>query len=266
MEESRIGSLLMDVATILNEALNDEGLYVNYAKIYYAVMKLLKEVSEQNEYQFPIEIKNIYKKLNIEVLKTNLNEFMGDGDPQKVNRIIGKISIRPDYTSGKSKTSIYVEKNMSPAVTNYALAHELCHYILNSERIRYTDDYCIMPMLPKLAGELLADAFAIFLLIPFDKFLETFKKYVDDAKIKGSIPINTEEWLNYLGSVAAVPYYYVACAYQQIRHVAYLMYDIHIADENRKANYCGLYGKEVMGLYEMVKDKLDEETINLLYQ
>lgn len=266
MENNGVQSVLMEVAEILNDVFKDEGLFINYAKIYYGVMKFLEKVSDGRNYQFPIDIKSIYEKLNIEIQKENLNGFMGEGDPQKVNRIIGKISIRPDYISEGSKISIYVEENEPPAMINYALAHELCHLILNYKKQRYTDEYCTMPMLPKIFDELVADTFAVFLLIPFDKFLETFKAYIHMAKEKGDIPISTEEWLNYLGSVAAVPYYYVACAYQQIRHVAYLMYHIHIADAEEKQRYHGSYGDKVMELYGMVKSNLDEETIKLLYQ
>lgn len=266
MEKNGVQSILMEIAKILNDVSKDEGLFINYAKIYYGVMKFLKTVSDEENYQFPIDMKNIYEKLDIEIQKENLNGFMGDGDPQKVNRIIGKISIRPNYISEESKISIYVEEKEPPAMANYALAHELCHLILNYKKQRYTDEYCTMPMLPEILDELVADTFAVFLLIPFDKFIEIFKEYIHMAKAKGNIPISTEEWLNYLGSVAAVPYYYVACAYQQIRHVAYLMYYIHIADEDQKQRYYEAYGTEVMELYEMVKQNLDEETIKLLYQ
>lgn len=263
--KNRVETVLKDIAEILNQVSKDEGLYVNYAKIYYGAMKFLGDLLDDGKIEFPINIAKIYEELNIKVQTENLNEFMGDGDPQKVNRIIGKISIRPDYSVGGTKKSIYVDEKAAPAMINYALAHELAHYIMNYQEERYTDEYCIMPMLPKLLDEVVADAFAVFLMIPFDKFLETFKEYINTEKCKGNTPITTENWLNYLGSVAVVPYYYVACTYQQIRHVAYLMYYIH-TDEKRRENCADTYGKEIMELYNKVKDKLDEETVLLLYQ
>lgn len=261
-----VNNILKDTAKILDSVSKDKGLYVNYAKIYYSAIKFLQDLLGQKSMEFPININLIYEKLNIEIQKENLNEFMGDGDPQKVNRIIGKISIRPDYgQQGESKKSIYVDEKAAPAMRNYALAHELAHFILNYDKLRYTDEYCTMPMLPKMLDEVVADAFAVFLMIPFDMFLKIFKEYINSEKCKGK-KITTEEWLSYLGSVAAVPYYYVTCAYQQIRHVAFLMYHIHMAEEEERAHYKDVYGEEVMGLYERIKDELDEETIRLLYQ
>lgn len=258
--------ILMETASLLKAVTKEEGMLIDYAKIYYAVMFFLKQMSGDKGYQLPIDIHDIYKRLHIELKAENLNEALGGAGFRTINKVVGKISIRPDYVSGNSKKTVYTNINESPALVNYALAHELCHLILNQDRMRYTDDYSIMPMLPKNLDELVADAFAIFLLIPLDKFLQTFKSYIRMSIDMGRIPISTEEWISYLGSVAAVPYYYVACAYQQIRHVAYLMYHIHIADEMTKAKYWEVYGEEVMKLYELVKDDLDEETIRLLYQ
>ena len=244
--EKKVDIVLEEIAGILTDVSKDEGLYVNYAKIYYGAMKFLQDLMGEKKIEFPIDVNYIYEKLNISIQRENLNEFMGDGDPQKVNRIIGKISIRPDYGNGGSKKSIYVDEKAAPAMVNYALAHELAHLIMNYNKKRYTDEYCIMPMLPKMLEEAVADAFAVFILIPFNVFIETFKDYILKERDKGNTPITTEDWLNYLGSVAAVPYYYVACAYQQMRHVAYLMHYLHIIDDEKRRECEEKYGKEVM--------------------
>lgn len=264
--------LLVETGEILNEAVDECGLSVNYAKICYAAMNFLGSVGLRKERLWPLQVQDIYEKYGIDIKKQNLNDFMEAGDIHKINQIIGKISVRPDYfSSQEDKITVYTEESESPAMINYALAHELCHLILynNPKREKvpfYTDDYCIMPMLPTTIEELIADAFAIFILIPFDKFLFTFQEYVIAAKKEGNIPIRTEEWLNYLSAVSAVPYYYVACGYQQIRHVAFLIYKIYTADEEEKVKYEETYGKEVMELYNMVKGKLDDNIIFLLYQ
>lgn len=256
--------ILMEIAQVLHEVSKENGLYINYVKICWAAMQLLHRIWE-TEYCIPVNVEEIYKEIGIEIKKVDLNEFMDGGDMEKVNKIIGKISIRPDYIAQNSKKiTVYVDVKASPTAINYALAHELGHLFLNYEQMRYTDDYCIMPMLPKKADELVVDAFAIFLLLPFDKFLEIFITYVEKAKEQGTIPIDTNAWLNYLSSVTAVPNYYVACGYQQIRHVAFLMYKIHVEDnqeDDRKE-----YAKEIYELYECVKDKMKEEVLDFLYQ
>lgn len=257
--------ILMNIAEILQEVSKDEGIYPNYAKVCWGAMELLHRIWG-NEYRVPIDVVEIYQKINIEVRMVDLNGFMGGADAEKVNRIIGKVSIRPDYFARNVKTTVYVDEEASPTDINYALAHELCHLILNYHESRYTDDYCIMPMLPKKVDELVADAFAIFLLLPFDRFLDTFVEYIDSAKASGDIPIETSAWLNYLSSVSAVPYYYVACGYQQIRHVAFLIYKIYIAGSEELEKYKQNYAEEVFKLYNYVKDKLTNGNISLFYQ
>lgn len=257
--------ILMETAELLKDVSKDEGLHINYAKICWGAMKVLQEIWGE-EYHLPIDVKEIYKKLGVDVKKVDLNEFMEGRDEKKVNRIIGKISIRPDYMTGNKKTTVYVDEKAASATVNYALAHELCHLILNYNQTRYTDDYCIMPMLPKLSDELIADAFAVFLLIPFDCFLEKFKEYIKFVKKEGMTPIGTKEWLTYLGSAAMVPNYYVACAYEQIRQVAFLIYKIHTAKSGDRAKYENIYGEGVEKLYKSVKEQLTEELLSSLYQ
>lgn len=251
---------------ILADVSKDKGLLLNYVKICYSAMILLRgEFPEQ--IQLPIKMEDIFNNHDVIIRAENMNDFMEGGDVRKINQIIGKISTRPDLFTGKKRTTIYVDENESPAMINYALAHELCHWLIKHEEIRYTEDYYTMPMLPKNIEELVADTFAAFLLIPFDLFLNIFKEYVQNAKRKGNIPIRTKEWLNHLSAEVAVPYDCVACAYQQIRHVACIMYSIHMAYGEKERSECEeKYGKEAIALYEMIKDQMDEDVIRDLYQ
>ena len=258
-------SILMNIAEILQEVSKDEGVYLNYAKVCWGTMELLHKIWG-NDYRVPINVIDIYKKMYIEVRMVDLNSFMGNADIEKVNRIIGKVSIRPDYFTQDVKITVYVDEEASSTDINYALAHELCHLILNYHESRYTDDYCTMPMLPKKMDELIADAFAIFLLLPFDKFLEMFFNYVNSMKDMGDVPIETSAWLNYLSSVSAVPYYYVACGYQQIRHVAFLIYKIHTANSDEQELYKKRYAVEIFKLYNSIKNKLTNDILGLIYQ
>lgn len=249
----------------------DKGLSINYAKIYNVVTKLLKTVFGNKGYSFPINMAEIYKKFQFEVFRADLNEFVGEKAVTRINSTVGKVSIRPDFSTGGSKITVYIDKNATPAIANYALAHELCHLLVNhGNNKRYKDEYCTMPMLPKEPDELIADVFAVFLLIPFDKFLETFRDYVTRTIKMGTAPISTEDWLNYLGSIAVVPHYYVACAYEQIRFVAYQMYRIYLSSTPKERKCCiDLFGEEAIELYDLVNSSMGgdlEEIIALLYQ
>jgi len=79
-----------------------------------------------------------------------------------------------------------------------------------------------MPMLFKKKEEMIADIFAIFLLIPLPIFLKEFDLYLGED----SVPVKTSEWLKYLSNVAEVPYEDVAIGYQNIRYVLSYIYNI----------------------------------------
>lgn len=262
--------ILTDAAEILEHITEEGSLIIDYAKICYCAMKFAKDMQMQEKDNYPVDVAAIYKKLNVEVRVTGLNENLHEDDKYRINRIIGKISVRPDYfSSEQKKVTVYVDENEKRSVINYALAHELCHLLFcfrNTEAKFYTDNYCTMPMLPESIDELVADAFAIFLLIPFDKFLDIFKEYIQSARARGALPIGTDEWLNYLSAVTMIPYYYVACGYQQIRHVASMMYKIHTLNEEKREEFRSLYGDEIFKLYDEIKIQLDDETVYMLYQ
>ena len=72
-----------------------------------------------------------------------------------------------------------------------------------------------MPMLFKDMEEMVANCFAIFLLIPVPLFLKDFDEY-----IKNQVElVNTSEWLKYLTVVTEVSYENVAIGYQMLRFV-----------------------------------------------
>ena len=73
----------------------------------------------------------------------------------------------------------------------------------------------------KKKEEMIADIFAIFLLIPLPIFLEEFDRYIG----KEGVPVSTERWLEYLSNIAEVPYEEVAIGYQNIRYVSSFFYD-----------------------------------------
>lgn len=73
-----------------------------------------------------------------------------------------------------------------------------------------------MPMLFKRKEEMIADIFAIFLLIPLPIFLEEFERYLGEE----GVPVSTSRWLEYLGNIAEVPYEKAAVGHQNMRYVS----------------------------------------------
>lgn len=45
-------------------------------------------------------------------------------------------------------------------------------------------------------------------------------------------PVTTEKWVDYLAERSLLSQYYVAFGYQQLRYVAYWIYQAHNPDEN----------------------------------
>lgn len=276
MEERNLKEQILNIAESLNQVTQENEFLIEYTKIYYFAMKLLQEVKERKSDGEQVLLEDIYRELSVEIQIQDLNDFTMDAQSVRLNRIIGKLSVRPDYFDDeKQNITVYIDENEKTAMAHYAMAHELCHLLLylgrkdntdGENKEFYIDDYSIMPMLPKSRDELVADAFAIFLLIPFDRFLDLFQEYVESARERGAIPIGTEEWLSYLSAVAEIPYYYVAYGYQQIRYVAGVMYGFHKGTKEEREKYTEAYGEEVQALYDMVQDKLTDAVIADLYQ
>ena len=65
-------SILMNIAEILQEVSKDEGVYLNYAKVCWGTMELLHKIWG-NDYRVPINVIDIYKKMDIEVRMVDLN-------------------------------------------------------------------------------------------------------------------------------------------------------------------------------------------------
>ena len=132
-------------------------------------------------------------------------------------------------------------------------------------------------MLPKQAEELIADAFAVSLLIPIKAFIKQFNVYLNEEKESGNLPISTESWLQYLSTSARVSYHYVACGYQQLRSVALWLYQYRINKKHVEI-IDNIVEKEILleklneqklkypNLIEDIDEFLTDDIITQLYQ
>lgn len=197
------------------------GYGLDYLKISQCAKGLLDAVFGEGEYDIPVDIFALVDRLGIELREIKLNEF----DEMRVNKIVGRMSIQPNFETGKKNRCIYIDSEAPLFTQRFVVAHELAHLIMDLE----SDDWwtsvedCIMPMLPMKISELIADSFAIFLLIPMDPFFKVFTAYVEEEGDNYRWPIITEDWLTYLSLKAQLSFYYVAYAYEQLRYVAYWM-------------------------------------------
>lgn len=230
-KKREINCILNDISKKLNEEcfrisskFKDVQNYygLDYLRINQCAKELLDTIWGEVGYDIPVDIFRLVEELGIEIISIRLNEE----DKEKVNRTVGRMSVRPNFvTSGKNRC-IYIDSESSLFTQRFVVAHELAHLIMDLENEDWwtSVEDCVMPMLPLKISELVADSFAIFLLIPMEPFLNVFKRYVDKEGKAGNWPIVTEDWLRYLSLKVQISYYYVAYAYEQLRYVAYWMY------------------------------------------
>ncbi|NBH99693.1 ImmA/IrrE family metallo-endopeptidase [Anaerotruncus sp. 1XD22-93] len=171
--------------------------------------------------RFPVDIKLLAEKMGVQVEEDDLNEF---SSWKCMNRKIGQLEIGENSFSSRKVRAIFVDKKAPPSSQRYAIAHELVHYIIHYSDRDYYEAYCTMPMCPEDIEEVVADIFAIFLLIPVRYFFVEFLEYVKRKTDEGKIPVTTESWIRYLAERSMISDYYVAYGYQQLRYVAYWIY------------------------------------------
>lgn len=180
--------------------------------------------------RLPVDIELLAKKLGARVVVEDLNEFPGW---KSMNRKIGQVEIGDSFFTDEKMRTIFVDKKASLPSKRYAIAHEIAHYIMHYNDRDYYEDYFIMPMCPKELDEIVADIFAIFLLIPVRYFFVEFLEYVKRKMDEGGEPITTEQWIRYLAEKSMISDYYVAYGYQQLRYVAYWIYQAWHGEDDK---------------------------------
>ena len=226
----------------------------NFIGIDYTVICILAlDIIEQvlgEQYEFPIDIEEIVKNIGVEVIYQPLNRVRS-GEEKHVHKVVGSFFTRPNLVTGVPITCIMIDSEAGVAEQRYALAHELVHCLIHKSEKMFSSSYRVMPMLFKDMEEVVADAFAIFMLIPLPIFLKTFYEYIRSQ----SEPVRTSEWLHYLNIIANVPYEDVAIGYQNIRYVFGILYKIK-HDEKAMENFC-------KRIREVTSDETRDEVIEI---
>lgn len=217
--------LMRDIKIFLQEEFEGEiqkpqSLIKYYWEASRRADQLIRAVLGENG-KFPVDVELLAERIGVQIEEEDLNEF---SDQESMNRKIGQVQIGENLFTGEKMRSIFVDKAVPPSTRRYAIAHEIAHYIMHFEDWDYYEDYFIMPMCPEDIEEIVADIFAIFLLIPVRYFFVEFLEYVKRKMKEGKTPVTTERWIRYLAECSMVSDYYVAYGYQQLRYVAYWIY------------------------------------------
>lgn len=212
------GKRIETVGEELKRIAESAGLGVDYLNICVCALECLEETLG-TEYNFPIDIEEIVECMGIDIAYQQLNSL----ERQEVcsHTIAGKIMKKRNLFTQENDTVILIDTNSGGYEQRYALAYELANFLIHKSDERYNSEYRVMPMLFKKKEEMIADIFAIFLLIPLPIFLEEFDRYIG----KEGVPVSTARWLEYLSNIAEVPYEEVAIGYQNIRYVSSFFYD-----------------------------------------
>lgn len=215
--ENRQGDVISKMENVLKNISNHLGLQVDYFAICACALEFLEAVLGK-DCDFPVNIEKIVKSVGLEIVYQPLNHT---SVPKRLHRIAGKIIKRQSRLTGDLRSVILIDENSTRKEQRYTLAHELTHYLMHYSDQHFRSEFRVMPMLFKNKEEMIADIFSIFLLIPLPIFLKEFSTYIGVA---GDVPVNTSEWLQYLSTIAAVPYEDVAIGYQNIRYVSSIFY------------------------------------------
>lgn len=253
------GELIRKLSNGLKRIANDKSFQfgLEYIVICTCALEVLDRFLDGN-YDFPIDIEGIVEKIGIEVIYQPLNGEMGRMDSH-AHKVVGRNLKRINRITNEKTSNILIDDESNRDEQRYALAHELAHYLIHQGE-PMNSEYYVMPMLFKKMEEMVADIFAVFLLIPLPVFLNEFVTYIGEQ----SVPVKTSEWLKYLSIVAEVPYENVAIGYENIRYACGVLYGtvyegLSVAVEDEELN--DILQKQI----EKMKCALTEEIVEKLF-
>lgn len=258
--------LKKEIAQFLSEGMCPEvGQSKQFVQYYWEASQkaedLIRVTLGEEGMRFPIDVEGVAEALGITVEEEDLNAFV---KKNSINKKIGQIVIDQNFFTDEVTTTIYLDENVALSSKRYAIAHEIAHYLIHYNKKIFYEDYCIMPMCPKDAEEILVDIFAIFLLIPLSLFFAEFKNYVSWRMEEKRTPVTTEDWIKHLAERSLLSEYYVAYGYQQLRYAAYWVYQAWYGDEKNEA--MRMDGKYRAKIRKKTNFFIAEEYAELLFQ
>lgn len=263
--EGRIKTVKRELKRI-KDLIPKDQLGVDYVSICALALELAECILDDNAH-FPVDIEDIVRQLGIDIIYQPLNTMRQEGE-RHVHKMVGTIVKRPGIVT-PIITCILLDSESKQEEQRYALAHELAHYLINYNQRIYASAYHLMPMLFTDMEEMIADIFAIFLLIPLPAFFDVFYEYIKAQ----NEPVRTSEWLRYLSIISNVSYEEVSIGYQNIRYVSGIIYKLKKGEMSM--DELGAKVEEFTTSKEMKKivikqfakmtEKMSDEMANVLY-
>ena len=127
-----------------------------------------------------------------------------------------------NYKPKEYKWTIYINEEMGDLTKRYTIAHELAHYFLKSNAVKY----CRNPLFPKTSEEQLCDIIASFLLMPIKTVFRVMDEYIEKCKQRGEIPIVLYDWLEYLSATVKVSHYHTVTCFQNVRYLGGILFEV----------------------------------------
>ena len=186
----------------------EEDMTEVYEEIALMAEQLVRDSYEaigKKSVDFPINAEIIAKYLGVEVKWGNLNLVRTSG----INKKLGVTAY-----NGKN-VEITVDNSAGDKMRRYVIANGIGRYLLNGSRYINKTSYAI-PLIPRSMDDFIADAIAVFLLMPITKFKDEFLEYIYDH---GERPIDSDAWLEHLNNRCQIPLFNLASGYQQMKMV-----------------------------------------------
>lgn len=193
---------------------NGKQMYQMICNVTAAVLEDHYEKSV-SEISFPVDIRGIVKRYEIEIIETDLNTDIGF----QAARQNGSLRYLPE-----DRVQIYLEASDSENAKRYILAHEFCYFLMNTAGDTQNVG-CGNPMMPKEWEELTADMMAACLLFPPELVMKKMRSFIDQMGEEKRYPISPVKWLEELSESAQVSLYYTTISYQYIRSFICYLYN-----------------------------------------
>lgn len=251
------GEFIRAVGDELKRIAEDTRLGIDYVTICACALEFLEEVLG-TEYSFPIDIELIMERMGIEVFYQPLDSVEGRSRNLPY-RVVGRTFKRMNLLTQETMYGVLIDEESRFEEQRYAMAHELAHLLVHWQDKQFNSEYRVMPMLFKKVEEMVADIFAVFILIPLPLFLKEFDAYIGGR----TRPVMTSDWLKYLSIVVGVPYEDVAIGYQNIRYVLGIIYGIMFENkeipnvEDKRIN--NIINKHITKIEEVIQLEMVEK-------
>lgn len=219
-------SLGIDFESVFQNQLpeNESNLYwIVYNVVRQVVRKYQSAVKDEN---MAIDVQKLAEYLDIKVVYRSIavreNLFQDE-----VAGFIDKFN----FGMGNDSCIIYVNENLGELSRRYVVGHEIGHFILNNGQQSNKVEYCRNVMLPRNIKERVCNLLASFIFMPIESVMKLMDEFCDERRKSGAVPIDPDEWLQYLGYKFKLSNYHTILCFQDIRNLAGVLYSMGFFDK-----------------------------------